>query len=108
MLTHMKKILIVSGGWVVFGSGVVLLPVPLPLPFPAGPVLILIGSAMLTPHSKTFRRGVQHVRHRYGWLSRGMDKVACKAPGSVKAMMARTSPVALERRARLRSARAQA
>ena len=104
----MKRALIVSGGWVVFGLGVLLLPVPLPLPFPAGPILILVGSAILTPHSKTFRRGVQRLRHRFGWLSRAMDTLARRAPPNVQTMMERTRPIALERFARLRADRAQA
>jgi hypothetical protein len=104
----MKKFFILAGGWLTFGSGVLLLPVPLPLPFPAGPVLVLIGCAILTPHSKTFRRGVQKVRYRYGWLSRGMDKLTERSPAMVKTMVDRTSPVALQRYERLRALRAQA
>lgn len=104
----MKKAFILAGGWTIFGSGVLLLPVPLPLPFPAGPVLVLVGCAILTPHSKSFRRGVQRIRFRYGWLSRGMDRLTDKAPRMVKSMVDRTSPLALERYARLRSVRVQA
>jgi hypothetical protein len=102
---RMKKFLILTGGWTTLTSGVLLLPIPLPLPFPAGPVLVLIGCAILTPHSKTFRRGVQRIRFRYGWLSRGMDKLTLKAPRMVKSMLDRTSPLALERYARLRALR---
>ncbi len=104
----MKRILILAGGWITFVSGVLLLPIPLPVPFPTGPVLVLIGCAILTPHSKTFRRGVQLVRYRYGWLSRAMDKVSHRAPASVKSMLERTSPLALERRARVQALRAEA
>jgi hypothetical protein len=100
-----KNILLVGAGWVSFGLGVMLLPVPLPLPFPAGPVLILFGCAILTPRSKPFRRAVQRARLRFSWLSRGMDRLAARAPSSVKAMMAQTSPLALKRHARLRDFR---
>ena len=103
----MKKFLIIVGGWTVFVLGVLLLPIPLPLPFPAGPVLVLIGCAILTPHSKTFRRAVQRVRYRYAWLSRVMDKLTSRAPASVKTMVERTSPWPLERQARWRTLRAQ-
>ncbi|MGD0190599.1 MAG: hypothetical protein ABSD74_07645 [Rhizomicrobium sp.] len=108
----MKKFLILTGGWLTFGSGVLLLPVPLPLPFPAGPVLLLVGSSILVPHSKTFRRGVMRVRYRFGWLSRGMDVVSNRSPTIVKSMVCpmveRTRPAALERHARLKAARAVA
>jgi hypothetical protein len=106
--TAMKRILILTGGWLTFVSGVLLLPVPLPLPFPAGPILVLIGCGILTPHSKTFRRGVQQLRFRYGWLSRAVDRLSQRAPRIVKSMVAQTSPLALERHARLRAERAQA
>ena len=102
----MKRILILAGGWITFACGVLLLPVPLPLPFPAGPVLVLIGCGILTTHSKTFRRAVQQLRFRYGWLSRGMDRLTHRAPRMVKSMVERTSPLPLERYARLRSLRA--
>jgi len=102
----MKRILLLAGGWLTFASGVLLLPVPLPLPFPAGPVLVLIGCGILTTHSKTFRRAVQKLRFRYGWLSRGIEKLTHRAPRMVKSMAERTSPHALERYARLQALRA--
>jgi hypothetical protein len=101
----MKNFLLVPAGWLSFVSGVLLLPVPLPLPFPAGPLLILLGCAILTPRSKPFRRAVQRLRYRFSWLSRGMDRLAARAPSRVKAMMAQTSPRPLERHARLREFR---
>lgn len=101
----MKNFLLVPAGWLSFVSGVLLLPIPLPLPFPAGPVLILLGCAILTPRSKPFRRAVQRVRFRFGWLSQGMDKLGNRAPSSVKVMLTQTSPLPLERQARLREFR---
>ena len=101
----MKRLLILAGGWVTFVCGVLLLPIPLPLPFPAGPVLVLIGCGILTTHSKTFRRAVQQLRFRYGWLSRGIEKLTHRAPRVVKSMAERTSPLELERHARLQALR---
>jgi hypothetical protein len=103
--SQMKTFVLVAAGWLCFVLGVLLMPVPLPLPFPVGPILVLLGCAILTPRSKSFRRGVQRVRHRFGWLSRGMDRCATRAPASVKSMMAQTSPRPLERHARLRDFR---
>ena len=99
----MKRFLILAGGWTTLVGGMLLMPVPLPLPFPAGPVLVLIGCGILTPHSKTFRRGVQRLRFRYAWLSRGMVKLTGRAPRIVKSMVDQTSPLALERHARVRA-----
>jgi hypothetical protein len=49
---------------------------PLPFPFPIGITMFLVGCAILTTHSKTFRRGVQYIRHHNGWLSRGLETIA--------------------------------
>ncbi|HWU26767.1 MAG TPA: hypothetical protein VN154_10235 [Rhizomicrobium sp.] len=134
----MKKILILTGGWVVTAVGAILTPIPMPLPFPfpIGITMFLVGCGILTTHSKTFRRGIQYVRHRNGWLSRGLEKIAGHAPGMMErvvqrflrnrdgrfshwlrsrtrrlteiviGMVQRTSPHAHSRRARMRARRA--
>jgi hypothetical protein len=78
----MKKILILAGGWTVTVVGAILTPIPMPLPFPfpIGITMLLVGCAILTTHSKTFRRGIQYIRHHNGWLSRGLEIVAKHAP----------------------------
>jgi hypothetical protein len=131
----MKKLLILAGGWVLTVVGAILTPIPMPLPFPfpIGITMLLVGIAVLTTHSKTFRRGVQYIRHRNGWLCRGLDTIARHAPhvadsfvkrcGSdgrlvrgvraatnglvriVTTMIARTRPIALGRRARMMARR---
>ncbi|MGH6878771.1 MAG: hypothetical protein ACREHV_15525 [Rhizomicrobium sp.] len=101
----MKKILILAGGWTITVVGALLTPLPLPLPFPVGIMLFLVGCAILTTHSKPFRRWVQHLRHRNGWLSRGLEILTRRAPGRVKTMEAATRPVALGRHARMRARR---
>ncbi len=74
----MKKFLILAGGWIITIVGGILTPIPLPLPFPfpIGIMMFLVGCAILTTHSKTFRRGVQYVRHHNAWLSRGLESIA--------------------------------
>jgi hypothetical protein len=101
----MKKILILTGGWIVTIVGGLLTPIPLPLPFPLGIMMFLVGCAILTTHSKMFRRWVQHLRHRNGWLSRGLVFVTRRAPERVRMMEAVTRPVALGRHARMRARR---
>jgi membrane protein implicated in regulation of membrane protease activity len=102
----MKKFLILAGGWFLTIVGGILTPVPLPLPFPLGIMMFLVGCAILTTHSKPFRRAVQQLRHRNGWLSHGLEKLTHRAPRQVKTMEAVTRPVALGRKARMQSRRA--
>jgi hypothetical protein len=103
-----QKFLILAGGWIVAVFGLLLTPLPVPLPFPVGIMLFLIGCAILTTHSKMFRRWVQHLRHRNSWLSRGLEYVTRRAPALVKSMVHRTRPVALGRHARIRARRDEA
>lgn len=77
----MKKILILTGGWILTIIGGILTPIPMPLPFPfpIGITMFLVGCAILTTHSKAFRRGIQYIRHHNDWFSRGLEFVA-RAP----------------------------
>jgi hypothetical protein len=100
-----RKTLILAGGWTVTVVGALLTPIPLPLPFPLGIMMFLVGCAILTTHSKPFRRGVQRLRHRIGWLSRGLEWLTRRAPTRVKTMEAATRPVALGRFTRMRMRR---
>ncbi len=101
----MRKYFILTGGWVVTIVGALLTPLPLPLPFPVGIMLFLVGCAILTTHSKMFRRWIQHARHRNNWLSRGLEFVTRRAPAIVKNMVHKTRPHALGRQARKRARR---
>ena len=102
----MKKFLILAGGWFLTIVGGILTPIPLPLPFPLGIMMFLVGCAILTTHSKPFRRGVQYLRHHNGWLSREFEKLTHRAPQRVKTMEAVTRPVAMGRKARMQAKRA--
>jgi hypothetical protein len=131
----MKKFLILSGGWFLTVAGGILTPIPMPLPFPfpIGITMLLVGCGILTTHSKSFRRGIQYVRHHNGWLSRGLEWVArhtseviekvthrfthhrdgwfsrrvkaigTRLPAIVRNMVHRTAPHAHGRKARMRS-----
>lgn len=101
----MKRILIMAGGWTITVVGALVTSIPVPLPFPVGIMLFLIGCAILTTHSKPFRRLVQQLRHRNGWLSNGLEILTRRAPRQVKTMEAATRPVALGRKARMRARR---
>ena len=105
-LNAVKKFLILAGGWLLTIFGALLTPMPIPLPFPVGLMVFLVGCAILTTHSKPFRRSVQQLRHRNGWLSRGLERLTCRAPRQVKTMEQMTRPMALSRKARMHARQA--
>lgn len=75
-------------------------PVPIPL---IGVIPLLIGCAILSTHSRAFRRGFQKMRHRFVFLSRWLERIAHRTPGSVQTMLRRTNPHAVTRFARRRT-----
>jgi hypothetical protein len=101
----LQRFLILAGGWTLMVVGLLITPLPIPLPFPVGVMIALIGCAILTTHSKAFRRFIQRVRHRNGWLSRFLEYVTKRAPGQVKHMVRRTRPAVLLRFERMRARR---
>ena len=91
-------------GWALVVTGLLLLPAPVPVPL-IGVMPLLIGLAILTTHSKSVRRRLQFLRHRFDWLSRTVERFAHRAPAIVKHMIRRTNPLAHVRLARMRSHR---
>jgi hypothetical protein len=134
----MKKAFVLAAGWFMTVVGGILTPIPMPLPFPfpIGITMLLVGCAILSTHSKTFRRAIQYVRHHNAWLSRGLEFVArhtsdivekmadrfthrrkgrfsraCaslarNACATMRDLVERTSPLAHGRRARMRARQA--
>lgn len=101
----MRRVFLLSSGWIVLGAGVLLLPLPVPMPIPVAFVLMMSGTTILSAHSRRFRHGVQYARYRYDWLSRSFEAMGLRAPESVKKMVRLTHPGAIERHARLRASR---
>ena len=98
----MRRIFFVALGWTLIVIGAVITPMPVPIPMIGfGP--ILIGCAILTAHSKSFRRGLQRVRARFHWLSRSFDQFRERGPHAIRHMVHRTRPSVLLRHARMRS-----
>lgn len=102
----MRHLFLLTSGWIVLAAGFLLLPIPVPMPFPVAAVLMLAGAAILTAHSRRFRHGIRYARHRYGWLSRGMETVSARAPERVQRIVRRTRPDLIDRHARRRASRA--
>ncbi len=98
----MRRIFFIGLGWTLIVIGAVIVPMPLPIPLIGfGP--ILIGSAILSAHSKSFRRGLLFLRHRFDWLSRSFDAFTHRGPHAIRHMVRRTRPVVLMRHARMRA-----
>jgi hypothetical protein len=98
--------MLLAGGWSAFALGLLILPIPVPLPLPVAMPLMLVGTAILTAHSRTFRHSVQFARYRYGWLSRSVENMGQRLPGSVRRTIHRTRPDLIERLARRQAGRA--
>jgi uncharacterized membrane protein YbaN (DUF454 family) len=97
----MRKFFILTLGWFLVAVGLVLTPAPVPIPL-IGVVPLLVGCAILSTHSKRFRRALQRLRHRFGFVSRWLEGVRHRMPRDVKTMIRRTNPRALFRLARMR------
>lgn len=98
----MRRIFFLGLGWILVVIGVVMTPMPVPIPMLGlGP--LLLGCAILTAHSKSFRRGLQRMRARFGWLSRRLDQFRERGPRTIRHMVHRTRPSVLLRHARIRA-----
>ena len=100
----MKRILYLVLGWLLLIGGIVITPMPIPIPF-IGIVPFLVGCAILSKHSKVFRRFLQYMRHRFEWFSHRIESVAHRMPMMVKHMLHRTNPRAHVRLNRMRKHR---
>lgn len=100
----MRKLIVITGGWSLVGAGAVLCLAPVPIPL-IGTLSLLTGCAILSAHSKPFRRRVQRLRHRFAFLSHWLERFLHRAPKLVKVMIRRTRPHALRRRAQMQKRR---
>jgi hypothetical protein len=104
MAQMMRKVLLLAAGWVLVVAGAILMFTPIPVPL-AGILPLLLGCAILSGVSKTFRRRLQGLRHRSDMVSRFLERHVHRVPRIVKVMIHRTRPHALRRHARMLSAR---
>jgi Putative transmembrane protein (PGPGW) len=100
----MRRAFYLVVGWLLLIGGLIITPMPIPIPL-IGVVPVLVGCAILSQHSKVFRRFLQYIRHRYQWLSTRVEGVGHRMPQMVKHMIRRTNPIAHVRLARLRAHR---
>ncbi|MGC9954113.1 MAG: PGPGW domain-containing protein [Rhizomicrobium sp.] len=97
----MRKFFLLTLGWLLAVAGLVLTLSPVPIPL-IGVVPLLVGCAILSTHSKRFRRALQRLRHRFAFVSRWLEGMRHRMPHDVKTMIRRTNPRALFRLARMR------
>jgi uncharacterized membrane protein YbaN (DUF454 family) len=100
----MRRVVYLVVGWTLLIFGAVITPMPIPIPL-IGLVPFLLGCAILSQHSKVFRRFLQYLRHRFQWFSNTIEGAAHRMPVMVKHMIRRTNPVAHVRLARMRAKR---
>ena len=98
----MRKLILLASGWGLLAVGAVLCLTPVPVPL-IGILPLLTGCAILSSHSKAFRRRLQRLRHRFAFLSRWLERFLHRAPKHVKVMIRRTRPHALRRHARMKA-----
>ena len=99
-----RKLTVLVTGWCLLIGGAVLCLTPVPIPL-IGVLPLLVGCALLSRHSKRFRRRVQRLRHRFEFFSKWLERFVHRAPKLVKVMIRRTRPHALHRHARLQRRR---
>jgi hypothetical protein len=100
----MRRAFYLVVGWALLIGGLIITPMPIPIPL-IGIVPVLVGCAILSQHSKVFRRFLQYLRHRYEWVSKRLEGVGHRMPQMVKHMIRRTNPIAHVRLARMRAHR---
>jgi hypothetical protein len=96
----MRKVLILTAGWVLTLLGVVITPMPIPIPL-IGILPLMAGLAILIHHSRTMRRAIQRVRHRVRWFSFMMEHFAHRLPRTIARILHRSHPAPLVRKERI-------
>jgi hypothetical protein len=96
----LRKILILTAGWLLTIIGVVVTPMPIPIPL-IGLLPLTAGLAILINHSRSMRRVIQRVRHRVRWFSYMLEHFAHRLPKKIAQILHRSHPAPIERQARI-------
>jgi len=96
----LRKILILTVGWVLTIIGIVVTPMPIPIPL-IGLLPLMAGLAILINYSRTMRRVIQRVRHRVRWISYMLEHFAHRAPRKIGQIVRRSHPAAILRKERI-------
>jgi hypothetical protein len=96
----LRKILILSAGWVLTIMGAIITPMPIPIPL-VGLLPLTAGLAILINNSRTMRRAIQRIRHRVRWLSYMLEHFAHRLPRKIAQILHRSHPAPIARKERI-------
>ncbi|HEX4301428.1 MAG TPA: hypothetical protein VHZ78_01450 [Rhizomicrobium sp.] len=96
----LRKILILTAGWVLTILGAVITPMPIPIPL-IGLLPLTAGLAILINNSRTMRRAIQRIRHRVRWLSYMLEHFAHRLPKKIAQTLHRSHPAPIARKERI-------
>ena len=96
----MRKVLILTAGWVLTILGVLITPMPIPIPL-IGVLPLMAGLAILIHHSRTMRRLLPRIRHRVRWFSTMMEHFAHRLPRTMARILHRSHPAPIARKERI-------
>lgn len=75
-------------GWLFIGVGLIVLPLPIPL----GAIMIVVGIAMVAPHSPVMRRILTRIRRRFPGFDRQLERWYERFPAFVQRLIDQTRP----------------
>ncbi len=93
----LRKVLMLTLGWVLTVVGIVLTPAPIPIPL-VGLLPLAAGLALLINFSRTMRRVIQGIRHRVRWFSYVIEDAAQRLPKKIGLILHRSRPHAIVRK----------
>ncbi len=98
--TGLRKILILTAGWLLTAIGVIVTPMPIPIPL-IGLLPLGAGLAILINNSRTMRRAIQRVRHRVRWFSYMLEHFTHRGPKAIGRILHRSHPGPIVRKERI-------
>jgi hypothetical protein len=96
----LRKILLLTLGWILTVVGIVVTPMPIPIPL-IGLLPLTAGLAILINNSRTMRRAIQRARHRVRWFSYMLEHFAHRLPKSISKILHRSHPASIVRKERI-------
>jgi hypothetical protein len=96
----LRRILILTAGWLLTIVGAILTPMPIPIPL-IGLLPLTAGLAILINYSRPMRRAIQRVRHRVRWISYMLEHFAHRLPKKIAQILHRSHPASIVRQERI-------
>ena len=96
----MRKVFLLTIGWVLTIFGILITPTPIPIPL-IGLVPLGAGLAILINNSRTMRRAIQRARHRVRWFSYMLEHITRRGPKVIGRILHRSHPAPILRKERI-------